>query len=97
MVRRILNIDGIRAYTIVRRENRFVVTVRSDRVMRRALLRNTGRLHDLIRDGYTALCLDRSGGKTDCEIVGVLVDNERAAIVDPYTQTRIFEAATAEI
>jgi len=80
-------------YTIARRENRFVVSVENGNMTKRALLRNTGRLHDLIRLGYTALCIDKCEGKTDCEILGVLVDGERAAIVDPYTQARIFELA----
>lgn len=93
MTRRIAKLDGLRKYTIVRRENRFVVTVKNDNMIKRALLRNTGRLHDLIQHGYTALCLDRSEGKTDCEILGVLVDDERAALVDPYTQASVLELA----
>jgi len=93
MTRRIAELDGLRKYTIVRRENRFVVTVKNDKMIKRALLRNTGRLHDLIQHGYTALCLDRSEGRTNCEILGVLVDDERAALVDPYTQARVFELA----
>ncbi len=93
MAERITKLDGLKMYTIKRRENRFVVTVGNGKMTKRALLRNTGRLHDLIRSSYTALCVDRCEGKTDCEILGVLVDGERAAIVDPYTQAKVFELA----
>lgn len=91
MIRRVAKLDELKEYTIMRRENRFVVTVKNGKMIKRALLRNTGRLHDLIQHGYTALCLDRREGKTSCEILGVLIDDERAALVDPYTQAKVFE------
>jgi sugar fermentation stimulation protein A len=90
---KITTLEGLKKYTVVRRENRFVVTVRNDQRIKRALLRNTGRLYDMIQNGYTALCIDRSKGRTDCNIIGVLVDDERAAIIDPFTQARVFELA----
>jgi sugar fermentation stimulation protein A len=93
MMKRVAKLNKLKKYTIMSRENRFVVIVKNGRESKRALLRNTGRLHDLIQHGFTALCLDRSQGKTDCEIIGVLVDNEKAALIDPYTQARAFEVA----
>lgn len=92
----IFTLHGLKKYTIVRRENRFVVTVKDGRESKRALLRNTGRLTELICNGYTALCLDRDVGKTSCEIIGVPVDDERAALIDPYTQTRVFEMVASK-
>jgi len=93
MIKRIAKLDGLKKYTIINRENRFVVTVTNGKQSKPALLRNTGRLHELIQYGYTALCLDRSEGKTNCEIIGVLVDDKKAAIIDPYTQAKVFEIA----
>jgi sugar fermentation stimulation protein A len=93
MLTTIIRLDGLKRYTIVKRENRFVVTVNDGKRNKHALNRNTGRLHELIQYGYTALCLDRSKGKTDCEIIGILVDDEKAALIDPYTQARAFEIA----
>lgn len=92
----VLTLHGLKKYAIVRRENRFVVTVKDGMQSKRALLRNTGRLAELIRNGYTALCLDRDVGKTSCEIIGVLVDDKKAALIDPYTQTRVFEMAASK-
>lgn len=93
MMKRVAKLNELKKYSIVGRENRFVVIVKKGRERKRALLRNTGRLHDLIQHGFTALCLDRSQGKTDCEIIGVLVDKEKAALIDTYTQARTFEVA----
>lgn len=90
----VARLEGLERYTIVRRENRFVVTVRRGGGTKRALLRNTGRLYELLRLGYTALCAERSGGKTGCEILGILVGDDpagRAVLVDPYAQARVFE------
>jgi sugar fermentation stimulation protein A len=88
---RIFTLDGLNKYTVLRRANRFVVTVRRGNRVRRALLRNTGRLNELIANGRTALCLERTKGKTSCEIIGILVNDDKAALIDPYTQARIFE------
>ena len=92
----IVKLDSLKKYNIIKRENRFVVTVANGNRSKRALLRNTGRLLELIQPGYTALCLDRTSGKTNCEIIGVLVDDNKAAIVDPYTQVRVFDIAANE-
>ena len=93
---RVARLAGLEKHAIVRRENRFVVTVRRGGTTKRALLRNTGRLQELLRPGNTALCRDRSGGRTACEILGILVEGDpagRAVLIDPYTQARVFEAA----
>ncbi len=79
----IVKLDSLKKYNIIKRENMFVVTVANGNRSKRALLRNTGRLLELIQPGYTVLCLDRTSGKTNCEIIGVLVDDNKAAIVDP--------------
>lgn len=55
MIKRIAKLYGLKKYTIINRENRFVVTVTNGKQSKPALLRNTGRLHDLIQYGYTAL------------------------------------------
>lgn len=95
-MKRLAKLSGLERCAIIRRENRFVVTVENDCKIKHALLRNTGRLHDLIQNGYTALCRDRDVGKTDCELIGVLIDDERAALIDTYTQARMFELATSK-
>ena len=84
----IVKLGSLKKYDIIKRENRFVVTVANGNKSKRALLSNTGRLLELIQPGYTALCLDRNSGKTNCEIIGVLVDDNKAAIVYPYTQVK---------
>jgi sugar fermentation stimulation protein A len=85
-------IDNLKMYTIVRRENRFVVTVENGSDRKKALVRNTGRLYDLIQEGYRVLCVDKNHGRTGCIILGVTID-ERAVILDPFTQVLAFEHA----
>lgn len=95
MEKQLTKIEGLTKYAIVRRENRFVVTVKRGKEVKRALLRNTGRLLELIHKNSIALCLERANSKTDCEIIGILLDHEKAVLIDPCTQARAFEIAVS--
>jgi sugar fermentation stimulation protein A len=79
----------------LRRLNRFVVEVSTPLGTLRLHTRNTGRLVDLIYPGSTLLYAPRELGKTRGVIVGVRVEDEAAAIIDPPTQAAAFEEAWA--
>ncbi len=77
----------------LQRLNRFVVEAATQSGTLRLHTRNTGRLHDLIYPGSTLLYAPRRRGKTSGLIVGVVVEGEAAAIIDPATQAAAFEMA----
>ncbi len=79
--------------TVVRRDTRVTVIARAAGREFRALLRNTGRLVGLIHPGTEILCLPKEGGKTAAQVLGAVVDGERAALLDTLVQARAFEAA----
>ena len=83
----------VRAASLLERINRFVVFAETPLGMLRLYLRNTGRLRDLIQRGSTALFIPNKKLKTDGLLIGVMIDEERAAIVDPVLQTSAFEEA----
>lgn len=74
-----------------RRLNRFVVEADYSGESLRLYLRNTGRLSDLLRPGATALFIHNRGPKTNGLLIGIMIDEGRAAIIDPRLQTAIFE------
>ena len=84
-------VDVFRCW-VLGRESRVTAIVKRNGDVYRALLRNTGRLQDLIYPGSQVLCSLKSSGKTSLNIVGVVVDEE-AVIVDTYTQMKMFEKA----
>jgi len=79
--------------SVLERLNRFVVVADSAAGPLRLYLRNTGRLRDLIQRGSTALFIPSKRAKTDGLLVGIMIDDRQAAIVDPALQTRVFEEA----
>ncbi|MCX8191940.1 MAG: hypothetical protein N3F06_03945, partial [Nitrososphaerales archaeon] len=67
---------------VVERVTRFTVKVKIDGEERLALLRNTGRLHDLIYRGALGICLNaRSQRKVAFILIGIKVDDERSALI----------------
>lgn len=76
---------------VYRRINRFAVRCITGRGERLLHLRNTGRLPDLIYAGARVLYLPKKGGKTHGLIIGAMIDGDSAALIDPVTQTRVFE------
>lgn len=80
---------------ILRRDSRVTALVKHNGNIYRALLRNTGKLYDLIYPGSQALCSFKSSGKTRMNIVGVVV-NDEAALIDTYVQMRMFEKACSK-
>jgi|YelNatPaOPRAMG01_1025707.scaffolds.fasta_scaffold23122_2 sugar fermentation stimulation protein A len=80
---------------ILRRDSRVTALVKHGGNIYRALLRNTGRLYDLIYPDSQVLCSLRSSGKTSMNIVGVVV-NDEAALIDTYIQMRSFENACSK-
>lgn len=77
----------------LRRLNRFVVEAEAGGCVLLLHIRNTGRLLDLVYPGARLFFEPRSGGRTRGVIIGVAVDDERAALIDPLTQVRMFEEA----
>lgn len=60
------------------------------------LLRNTGRLHDLIYPHTQALCTPRQNpGKAKHLLVGLTIAGSEAALIDPVIQCEAFEAAAS--
>lgn len=83
---------GVNQFQFVRRLNRFVAEIRNgERSL--ALVRNTGRLLDLLVSGAPCLCVPKMGGKTSYTLAGVLVNRSKAALIDPWFQARAFEIA----
>ena len=79
--------------TVVRHDTRVTVIACAAGQEFRALLRNTGRLADLIHPGAEILCLPKEGGKTAAQVLGTVVDDERATLLDTLVQARAFETA----
>lgn len=76
---------------VMRRLNRFVVEAEYFGRPIRLYLRNTGRLSDLLQKGSVALYIQHRGSSTDGLLVGIMIDEEDAAIIDPVLQTVVFE------
>lgn len=76
---------------IIQRLNRFVVEAECFGKHLRLYLRNTGRLSELLLPGSKALFIHNKRAKTDGLLVGIVVDDGRAAIIDPRLQTVVFE------
>ncbi len=77
---------------VIERLNRFsVLLIDNSNTKYLGLLRNTGKLRDLIYYGSRVVCKKWSGHKTNYLILGVIVQNG-IAIIDTYTQMRIFES-----
>jgi len=81
-------------FRFVRRINRFVAEIH-DGKRSYALIRNTGRLVDLLVPTARCLCIPKAGGKTSYILTGVLVNGDDAAIIDPLLQCRAFETAAS--
>ncbi len=79
--------------TVIERDTRVTVIARAAGREFRALLRNTGRLVELIHPGAEILCIPKQGGKTAAQVLGTVVDDERATLLDTLVQARAFEAA----
>ncbi len=76
---------------IMRRLNRFVIEACYFDKSLKLYLRNTGRLSELLLPGSTALFIHHKGPRTDGLLVGIMIDDMRAAILDTKLQTVIFE------
>ncbi len=83
---------------IIKRLNRFTITVQlEDGREESALIRNTGRLREILYPGAAALCIPRyKTGKTHYLLIGGSVEEStEVALIDPATQCRAFEEAAA--
>lgn len=87
----IATINNVENCLILKRENRFVVLVKSRKHVYRALLRNTGKLYGIIEPGKEAVCLRKKKGKTQLNIIGVVDLDDLVAIVDTNLQEKIFQ------
>ncbi len=79
--------------TVIRRDTRVTVIARTAELEFRALLRNTGRLTSLIYPGAEILCLPKQSRKTAAQVLGAVVDDRRAVLLDTLVQARTFETA----
>ncbi|MFQ6117968.1 MAG: DNA/RNA nuclease SfsA [Candidatus Bipolaricaulia bacterium] len=79
--------------SVVRRDSRVTVIARQGDREFRALLRNTGRLEDLIWPGAPVLCLAKRGERTEAQVLGTVVDGRRATLLDTLVQARVIEQA----
>lgn len=79
---------------VVTRETRVTVIVRAGGETLRVLLRNTGRLLDLVYPGAEGLLVRRRGAKTQGAFVGSIV-GRAAALIDTYIQMKALEVAHA--
>jgi len=81
---------------VVARDSRVTVIARDDGREFRALLRNTGRLEDLIYPGAEVLCLPKQGERTEAQVLGTVVDERGATLLDTLVQARMFERAAEQ-
>lgn len=92
----LLTLTNLTPCRIIMRDTRFTVKVSLEGQEELALLRNTGRLHDLIYKDAPALCAPRPHtGKTRYILVGVSISEYEAALIDPKIQCEAFEEASA--
>jgi sugar fermentation stimulation protein A len=83
--------NNLHKLKVIERLNRFsVLLVNDSNIKYLGLLRNTGKLKDLIYPGSIVVCIKWSKPKTDYLILGVVTENG-IAIIDTYTQMKIFE------
>ena len=83
---------------IIKRLNRFNITIQLENGRKEsALIRNTGRLREILYPGAAALCIPRGKtGKTRYLIIGGNAEEStEVALIDPATQCRAFETAVA--
>lgn len=81
-------------FKVVKRDSRVTALIENKGKRYKALLRNTGRLSDIIYKGAEVLAIKRDmPGKTEYAIVGTLVDERSATLIDTYIQMKMFEEA----
>ena len=87
--------DKIITCEVIRRRSTFVVELSHDGKVLRGLLRNTGKLDDVIYPGSKVVCELKGSKVSDCRIIGKLIDY-RATILDTDLQVKAFEHALQE-
>ena len=87
-------LENLIPYTMIKRENRFVVSVKDSMGdTQPAHLTNTGRLLDLIIPGNPCLCIPKTPGKTKIRLVGIPISQSMSILIDPGEQSRSFVKA----
>ncbi|MEM2428912.1 MAG: DNA/RNA nuclease SfsA [Nitrososphaerales archaeon] len=77
---------------VIERITRFTVRVKINGEEKLALLRNTGRLYDLIYRGSLGVCLKtQSPKKNEFILIGIKVNKEQIALIDTKLQAKAFE------
>jgi len=77
---------------VIKRLNRFTVSVMVNDEYAKAYLANTGRLDTVLHEGSKGYCLKRDGvGKTKYRLVGVKVKDLGIAVLDTLLHMRVFE------
>lgn len=83
-----MNLGVLREAKFIERINRFVGVVELRGRRRKALIRNTGRLRELLRSGNRVYVRDKSGGKLSLEIVLAEV-NGNLVCIDSHLPPRL--------
>lgn len=88
---KIAQIPRIIECSIIKRESLFTVLVRVENNVYRALLRNTGRLVNLVKKNSKALCIPKFKGKTKYILLGVKTKDDLCSILDTNYHMKLFE------
>lgn len=86
----LLSIEDSIPCTIIRRENRFIVTIEIEDRRYKAWINNTGRLKEYLREGVKGFCIPNRG-KNDYRLFALSPYNGLASIIDTFLQMKSFE------
>ena len=90
MKAKLTSFDNIVEAEIIKRVAKFSILVEDHGEQKLALLRNTGRLNDLVFEGAKALCALR---RLHANYWGVLISDDLAALIDTKVQIMGLEEA----
>lgn len=88
---KIIRVPKVVECKIIRRETLFTVLIEVENRIYRALLRNTGRLINLIKGNSKAICIPKSHGKTEYILLGVEIKGDLCSILDTNYHMKVFE------
>lgn len=89
----LLTLQGVEECLIVERVNRFTMRVEIEGREELAFLQNTGRLLEYLMRGRRGFCAPAAKPKKLGKRFFAISDNDLAAVVDTYIQSRAFEEA----
>ncbi len=87
---KLFEISGLKEGRLIKRLNRFTLEVEVEGKVRRANLRDSGRLPELMKEGNRVLLKEKSGGKTSY-VVFTIFDKEVPVIVNSSLHSKLAE------